>query len=97
MLTINPGIYIPGIRLFFLGEFGPSHIGKFPITIYGMYVLLQVITAPPVITATTLVIRPRTYMVWSIISILWLCPIIGIMALIYSLKVSVCLSHSTLL
>ena len=88
MLTINPRVYFPGIRLFFLGEFGPSHIGKFPITIYSMYVL-QVITAPPVITATTLVIRHRTYVVWSIMSILWLCPIIGIMALIYSLKVSV--------
>lgn len=46
-----------------------------------------VVTAPQVVTATTVVIRPRAYMVWSIISIIWLCPIVGIMALIYSLKV----------
>ncbi|XP_065896598.1 proline rich transmembrane protein 1B-like [Dysidea avara] len=46
-----------------------------------------VTTGPPVITATTVVIRPRTYIVFSIISIIWLFPILGIVALIYSLKV----------
>ena len=54
-----------------------------------LHVILQVVTAPQVVTATTLVIRPRAYMVWSIVSIIWLCPIVGIMALIYSLKVRV--------
>ena len=48
--------------------------------------MLQVITTAPVISATTVVIRPRTYLVWSVLSLIW-CPLIGIFALIYSLKV----------